>query len=448
MLRAGIVVCSRLDSERLPNKVMRKINGIPVLVHLLRRLLTSGFPVVVAVPQAQYDNYLVVLNEHELDDKVLLHGSVHANDPLARMAEVQRHYRFSHVIRVTHDKVFVNIEKMLEAWNIIKSTWVTDVNTWEYLYSSSLQAGTGFEIIRQDVLQKAAAKFTNVEHISYAIRLVSGMIFNFDTGIAPNGANLLIDFPEDLKMMEVIHSQLGNEATTGQVFDYLAKNPELKKINSNPIATVYTCAYNAAKYLDQAVASVQRQSVFSEIEYIIIDDHSSDATCEMIAKFALQHPNVKWFRNERNIGLASSSNFALKQAKGKYLIRIDADDYFSNEFSLARMINEAQKIKCEILYPDNFFGSMENIQKGNECHHVGGALFDRNALNFVKFTDGLRNYEGLDLFVRAKNSLKISYLKEPTFFYRQHNSSMSKTNLAEREKTKQQILDAANVENL
>ena len=138
------------------------------------------------------------------------------------------------------------------------------------------------------------------------------------------------------------------------------------------------------------------------------------------------------------MGLASSSNKALDLAQGKYIIRLDADDYFLDEKVLSKMLKHMEKNDLDILYPDNMKG--KNLQKGNEQHHVGGTLFRKRALEYLRFTDGLRHFEGLDLYKRAiDHKLKIGYFESPTFFYRQHSNSMSKSKDIERQKIKEKL---------
>lgn len=438
MHKPGIVICSRLDSERLPNKVARKINGIPILVHLIKRLVSLDIPIIVAVPWSQAKQYADLIEPYPELDIVHVVGSHHAEDPLARNAEMADKFNLSHVVRITHDKIFV--DKIELAWVLEKIK--REMRTAEYIYSSQLTPGTGFEVIEAGCLKRTAEEFKgkNVEHISYAARLVSKNTINFTRMNSEQPFNLLLDFPEDLQLMEIIYSALGSDCQLSQVIEYLKRNPELAYINCPPIATVYTCAYNAEKWIDKAMNSVAMQSMFNEsMEYIIIDDHSKDSTYEKIAKFALNRKNVFHYRNDSNVGLASSSNLALKRARGRYLIRLDADDFFVRETAIMELLKYAQKTRDEIIYPDNYMGALDKIQKGNECHHVGGALFDKRALNFIKFTDGLRNYEGLDLFVRAKEKLKIGYYEKPVFFYSQHPQSMSKTNLEERVKLRKSL---------
>ncbi len=435
MQNPGIVICSRLSSERLPGKAIRKINGVPIIVHLLRQVLKAELPVILAVPHSEYADYADILDGHVDLDEVDIYGGS-AEDPLERMAKAQDYYGFSHVVRVTHDKIFVDVQKLFEVVQMFKNTEAP-----EYIYSSTLTPGTGFEIISAEALQKAAMQFKNVEHISYAVRAVSTKILNFESGRIPIPFNLLIDFPEDLSLMEVIFSKLGNETGLEAVRTYLRANEDLTHINHPPLVSVYICAYNAEKFIRKAMHSIPWQLGFEDFgEIILVDDHSTDATCELMAKFAAGRPNVTWYRNAENMGLASSSNIALKKARGKYIVRLDADDFFTSEHAISNLMEHASRTKDEAVYPDNYFGDFKIVQKGKENHHVGGALFDRNALNFIKFTDGLRNYEGLDLFVRAKDRLKIGYLEKPIFFYTQHAGSMSRTNMDEREEMRKRIM--------
>lgn len=435
-MNPGIVICSRLDSARIPNKVLTKINGIPILVRLLKQLEPLKIPVVVAVPHEQFQKYKDTLEGHFDQRMVVLFGSGHALDPLARVAEVQEHFKFTHVVRITHDKIFVDTGSLSRSLAHLK---LSDYK-YDYVYSSKLTPGTGFEVLSAQCLKEATHRYKNVEHITYAARAVSAHSVDLDLGCDATTFNLLIDFPEDLQLMEVLINGVGDEGTLPDVLEYLRKNPKLAYINTPPLISVYTCVHNGEEYIERAMASVFNQRDFrSNMEYIIVDDASSDSTLEKVAKFAVNKANITWYRNQENKGLASSSNFAISRARGKYVLRLDADDFFTDPHALMRLAGQARISKNEITYPNNYFGSIDKIQKGNEQHHVGGALFNRSALNFVRFTEGLRAYDGLDLFVRAKDKLKIGYYDKPLFMYTQRAGSLSKIDVEEREKVRRQI---------
>jgi len=432
----GLVICSRAASSRLPNKALLHIENRSIIGHLVNQIKDLDIPIVVSVPFSDFSAY----SKDETiprNPNILIHQSEHDQDPLARKAQVAKQFGFTAVIRITHDKIFIDTDALKEAIDIFKKEKP------DYLYPSGLIAGTNFEIISTKCLLEASSKFKNVEHISYAVRNVSQKTVNFTydqnhyLDIIPN---LLIDYEDDFKFMQVLLSQLGPDANLKDVIHLLQIcNCDIMKINKKPILSIYTCAYNAEKTIHEAMTSVVDQIGFSNYEYILIDDHSTDSTFFKMAHKSVYEKNISYYRNQRNLELATSSNIALSKAKGKYIMRLDADDFFPNLEICEQMIKFIEQTKAEIIYPDNYFGSFDKIQKGSEHHHVGGALFDKNALNFIKFTDGLRGYEGYDLFLRAQNRLKISYFEKPAFFYTQRNDSMSKTNLKDREKIKGQI---------
>lgn len=434
-MRIGIVICSRLGSTRLPNKAHLILENKTVISHLINNLLTLDVPIVVSVPHNDFEQYR---NDPSLPktQNLLIHNSNFENDPLARTHQVAKQFAFDYVIRVTHDKIFIDTDSLKEAIDIIKNEKP------DYLYTSNLIPGTNFEIINYKTLSEATQKYKNIEFIGYAVRLCSKKIINFNkenNKFTIKDLSLLLDYEDDLKLFQVIYSRLGDSADFKSVIEYMSLNRDLVKINKKPLVSIYTCAYNSEKFLINAMESVFSQSIFNDCEYILIDDHSSDRTYELMSYFSIESSKISAYRNTRNLGLSSSSNIALSKAKGKYIIRIDSDDYFSYEDAIKNMVERMEFTNSEIIYPDNYHGSYEVIQKGYENHHVGGALFNKNALNFIKFTDGLRGYEGYDLFLRAKDRLKINYFQKPVFFYTKREGSLSSTNLRFREKIKLEI---------
>jgi spore coat polysaccharide biosynthesis protein SpsF (cytidylyltransferase family) len=428
----AIIICTRTDSERLPNKPFRKINGTPLIEHLIKRLQKVNIPIIIAFPREQKEAYSVLKGL----ENVILHPSKLYGDPLRRMNEAAMAHDVDTVIRVSHDKILVNPADVDAAILDFQNMKL------EYLYGSKFTPGTGFEIIGIDALQRAAKKFKNVEYIGYSVRSVTPKenIYNFNPRHQRGGFRFLIDYEQDLKLFEVLLSQLGDNLSLLSAMKYLADNPEIKEINKMPVMTVYTCAHNAEEWIERCMDSVARQKHFSRYEYILIDDHSKDKTLELMAKFALKYPNVSWSRNGENLGLSSSSNIALKKARGKYILRLDADDYFVSTTALDQMLKAISESEKDAIYPNNYFGSLNTIQNGKEKHHVGGAIFDKDAINHIKFTDGLSNHDSLDIFLRAKSQLDIGYLQKAMFFYYQHGKSMSKTNLANREEIKEKLL--------
>lgn len=428
-MKTAFIICSRITSSRVPAKAFIEIEGKPVLQHLIDRLMKTELPIILAVPEDEAQFYKQFLKKR----KVMLFTGFNS-DPLARMSAAAKKFKVESIVRVTHDKVFIDEEMFRD---MLEEYVAFDL---DYIFSSKLLPGTGFEIIRAEALHRASEKFKEVEFIGYAVRALTNNYRDFipEPSDRPN-ARLLIDYPEDVRLINLLFSCLGADATLEQVLQYLSINPWAMRINSLPKLTVYTCAYNAENFISQALVSVQSQNLFKDIQYIIVDDHSSDRTTELVARFCTENTNCQWIRNSKNMGLAASSNIALGHAKAPYILRLDADDLFTNKNSCSWLLNEITERGKDVIIPNNYFGSFNKIQKGREGMHIGGSIFRTSAVNHVKFNDKLRNYEGLDFFTRARDTLDIGFLNKPLFFYTQRPDSMSKTNLEERKRTKEMI---------
>lgn len=84
-------------------------------------------------------------------------------------------------------------------------------------------------------------------------------------------------------------------------------------------------AYNAGKYIAQAIESVLCQEV--PLELLVIDDCSVDNTAEIVTRYA-QDERVVLIRNKQNQGAAKSRNIGIRRARGTYLAFLDADDWW------------------------------------------------------------------------------------------------------------------------
>ncbi len=80
---------------------------------------------------------------------------------------------------------------------------------------------------------------------------------------------------------------------------------------------------NGEKYLNRAIESVLGQS-FSDFEFVIINDGSTDKTEEVIKSYHDQR--IVYLRNDQNLGLAKSFNIGIRVARGQFIARMDADD--------------------------------------------------------------------------------------------------------------------------
>ena len=93
-----------------------------------------------------------------------------------------------------------------------------------------------------------------------------------------------------------------------------------------PKITVYIVNRNYGKYMRKALESVISQT-YKNIELIVIDDNSTDNSKVLIRTFKKKYKKTIILFNKKKIGLVKSINIAIKKSKGKYIIRLDSDDY-------------------------------------------------------------------------------------------------------------------------
>lgn len=445
MIEYGIVLCSRFDSSRVYKKPFRMIGSKMLIEHLIDRLLKTGLNIYLAVPTEQLNVYQRYLKKYLKDKKNIYLISGHKS-PLNRMKDVARYYKIKNIIRVCHDKIFVDSKIIHYAINKYKEL---ECN---YLYSSEFIEGIGFEIINFNLLEEASDKYKDIEHISYAVKNLAYNSYNLpmirfyrkEFGVKYfshiKKLRLLIDYEEDIKFMQKLFKGLDESSNLEDVINYIFYlNIKELKINQLPKITVYTCVHNGDRYIKECIESVLRQTIFKTgcIEYIVVDDYSVDKTRDILDQYK---DKIKIIYNKNNLGLASSSNIALENATSNYIIRLDADDYFIKNNAIHKLYKCIMDEKYDAIYPNYCHGSKTRIIHGNKSHHIGGAIFNKRAINNIKFTEGLRGYEGLDFFERAKDMLKIGYFtEEPIFWYRQRKKSLSNTNKTLRDKIKKNI---------
>lgn len=102
------------------------------------------------------------------------------------------------------------------------------------------------------------------------------------------------------------------------------------------LVSIIMPSYNTAKFIDETIESVLKQT-YTNWELIIVDDCSTDNTDEVVKKY-LSDSRIKYLKNEKNSGAAVTRNYALREAKGRWIAFLDSDDLW-NEDKLCRQIS-------------------------------------------------------------------------------------------------------------
>ncbi len=97
------------------------------------------------------------------------------------------------------------------------------------------------------------------------------------------------------------------------------------QITDTPLISVLMPTYNVAEYVEEAVESILNQT-YTNFELIVVDDGSADDTYQKLLAIAARDQRVRVFKNPVNSKIVKTLNFALAQAKGEYIARMDGDD--------------------------------------------------------------------------------------------------------------------------
>lgn len=207
---------------------------------------------------------------------------------------------------------------------------------------------------------------------------------------------------------------------------------------SEHLISVIVPAYNAARFLPEAIASIRAQR-WEPLEILLIDDGSTDETPAVAS--ALE--GVRAFRKP-NGGAASARNFGLQEARGEWISFLDADDLWPPD-KLARL---APRLEADPSL-DVVTGRIQYVQMegalwleyrferpdNTVSHiHLGAGLYRKRAFQRIGgFDESLSVGDDQDWFLRAREAgLRILIVGGITLQYRLHGANMTRGATAQR----------------
>lgn len=203
------------------------------------------------------------------------------------------------------------------------------------------------------------------------------------------------------------------------------------------LITVYITNYNYGQYIEQSIESLLNQT-FQDFEVIIIDDGSTDNSREIIARYA-DYKNIRTIY-QQNKGLNVTNNIALRASKGKYIMRLDADDYLDPNALLVMSKALEDNDELGLVFPDYYMvdkdGNIMNVEQRHSFNNEV-SLFDQPAhgactmirTDFLKEVGGYdeqyKCQDGYELWIKFATKYKVSNVNIPLFYYRQHGSNLT-----------------------
>jgi spore coat polysaccharide biosynthesis protein SpsF (cytidylyltransferase family) len=440
---AVIIIATRPESKRLPNKVFRKIAGVPSIEHILNRISGCNLPIVLAVPFF-CDSYEYLKNKYSELDLRIYKGN--PESPLHRIADAIEYLEIKEdwIVRITHDDILIDQKTMLDLIDLCDSTAGCG-----YGVSPKIIEGAGVEVIyKENILRAAIVRRQWTEYISYFVKDYPNSIH---AELTPRKQicrpyRLTMDYEEDAIVLEAILRELGANAPLDKICEYIDRHPYVLKINHQPIISVYTCAYNSEDYVERTLDSILAHNQGDNFEYIFLDDASTDSTLMKALKYG-NDKRVKYHVNQINKGLASSSNDALSLCRGKYVMRVDADDLIL-PYAMQTLKEQLENEQASVVYPaykeiNSKEETISDVINPRDHHHAGCALMDKRMINEIRFTDGLKHWDSKDLYNRINAKFKKAYAQEPLWYYRKHPKSLSANKSIERMKAHEEVMKNA-----
>ena len=195
-----------------------------------------------------------------------------------------------------------------------------------------------------------------------------------------------------------------------------------------PEISIIITNYNYGAYIQRAVRSCLNQKYVNH-EVIVVDDCSTD---ESINKIKIFENDIKIIKTPKNSGVSAAANLGINNAKGQFIIRVDADDYVSSEmcYFMKRYLesnHDAFCVSCDYELVDNYenvierkYASIDNIS----C----GIMYRKDLLlQFGAYNQEYRHREEEELRKRIGEFYKIHHLNIPFYRYRMHNTNKTKT---------------------
>ncbi len=196
-------------------------------------------------------------------------------------------------------------------------------------------------------------------------------------------------------------------------------------------ASIIITNFNYEKYLARCLRSCLNQSLSRDLyEVILVDDNSTDNSIN-VAKLFEKEKNFHLIKNEKNLGVAGTANKGILKSTAEFVVRVDADDYVSNDFLRFLVFylednKSAFCVSCDYHYVDDDENKFKRI-KYDELPVSCGVMYRKNKLiELGMYNKEFKHREEEELRARLGSLYKIHNLGISLYRYRKHNTNKTK----------------------
>lgn len=199
--------------------------------------------------------------------------------------------------------------------------------------------------------------------------------------------------------------------------------------------------YNGAEYVRETIESVLNQT-YTNWELLFVDDCSTDDSLILVEKYG--DPRIRIFKNEKNSGAAASRNYALREAKGKWIALLDADDlwfpdklekqikfmtdngYHFSCTSYEHIDEKSQPLGVRVVSPQKI-----GKHKMYRYCYLGclTVMYDAELVGLIQVDERLKSRNDYAMWLKVCKFCDCYYMDEVLSKYRIRNNSLSHSGL-------------------
>ncbi len=219
----------------------------------------------------------------------------------------------------------------------------------------------------------------------------------------------------------------------------------------NPLISIIIPFYNAERFIAQTLESVLAQT-YHNIEIIIVDDASTDSSCDIVRHYAEHDSRLKLIQSEINFGgPARPRNIGIENAKGEFIAFVDADDVWKPHKLQTQMDFMIANPQIDMVYSPaeiiDEYGNVSPVRKQRLLSVLSSLISPKNAIiygNFININSLIIRQPLTNSFIEDKGLIAIEdwlfhilnfkakmrgeSMQEPLIYYRIHSASISNRN--------------------
>lgn len=156
----------------------------------------------------------------------------------------------------------------------------------------------------------------------------------------------------------------------------------------NKVLTISIAAYNVEAYLQKCLDSLLVDEILQDLEIIIENDGSQDATADIGAQYVKQYPDTVRLINKENGGYGSTINRSIQEASGKYFKQLDADDWYQTE-NLTEFVALLKNTDADIVFTPliRYYEGSEKTERKDLLEYIPEGFYEFKDLTFKNYVN-------------------------------------------------------------